>query len=208
MQLPQLQSRVRQPRYFGALCLLVDEAGFLLEPKTRAMLERLPQDERGCMSALSEALMEALALNGGGYGRPASAHAVTGEVQGSIMVSWGPHTAPPSQTNGLCMLKVHFNYVITQLLHLSTCIYGLPLPLLTTIHPSHLSSLQRLPAAVMLELLLRLCWYTLMTSSPACAPSSKQSALPRAPAHPAEPPQPPRAPPGAQLPRRLVAVAG
>lgn len=39
----ELQERLRDGRYYGALSLLVDEAGFLVDAKARNMIERLPK---------------------------------------------------------------------------------------------------------------------------------------------------------------------
>lgn len=75
---PQVVQRLTAPHYYGALCLLVDEAGFLLESKTAALIAELPANEAKLVAADSivralgvtdgpgfEALMEALTLEGG-----------------------------------------------------------------------------------------------------------------------------------------------
>jgi len=36
-----MQERLRDPRSYGALSLLVDEAGFLIDAKAKAVMERL-----------------------------------------------------------------------------------------------------------------------------------------------------------------------
>lgn len=62
----ELQEKLRDPRYSGALSLLVDEAGFLVESKTRNMLERLSKDEAGLIAA--ESIVRALGVtNGPGF---------------------------------------------------------------------------------------------------------------------------------------------
>ena len=72
----EVQERVRDQRYLGALTLLCDEAGFLVDAKARGMLEKLPKDEAGLIRAESvlrslgiadgssfEALMDALSAD-------------------------------------------------------------------------------------------------------------------------------------------------
>eukprot|EP00983_Pelagomonas_calceolata_P011003 355289-Pelagomonas_calceolata.AAC.2 len=44
----QLQERLRDPRSYGALSLLVDEAGFLTDAKAKAVMERLPKAAGSC----------------------------------------------------------------------------------------------------------------------------------------------------------------
>ncbi len=62
----ELQERLHDPRYSGALALLVDEAGFLVEAKTRNMLERLSKDEAGLIAA--ESIVRALGVaDGAGF---------------------------------------------------------------------------------------------------------------------------------------------
>lgn len=73
--------RLTAPNYYGALCLLVDEAGFLVESKTAALLAELPANEAKLVAAESivralgvtdgpsfDALMDALSDSGGGAG--------------------------------------------------------------------------------------------------------------------------------------------
>ncbi len=43
----EVEARLGEPRQWGALALLVDEAGFLLGGRAGNMIARLPQDERG-----------------------------------------------------------------------------------------------------------------------------------------------------------------
>lgn len=54
---PQVVQRLTAPHYYGALCLLVDEAGFLVESKTAAFIADLPANEaklvRSCMALCS-----------------------------------------------------------------------------------------------------------------------------------------------------------
>lgn len=59
----QVQDRLHQPRYYGALSLLCDEAGFLLDSKARALIERLPKDESGLVKA--GAIVRALGVTDG-----------------------------------------------------------------------------------------------------------------------------------------------
>lgn len=80
---PQVASRLSLPRYYGALCLLTDTAGFLIEPKAASMIGALAHDEAGQVAASAivralgvtdgpgvEALMEALTADSGeGQGR-------------------------------------------------------------------------------------------------------------------------------------------
>lgn len=49
----QLAEKVHDPRNTGALQLLVDEGGFLLEAKTRSMIEQLSKDEQGLVKVRS-----------------------------------------------------------------------------------------------------------------------------------------------------------
>jgi hypothetical protein len=71
--------RLTAPHYYGALCLLVDEAGFLVESKTAALIAELPANEAKLVAADSivralgvtdgpgfDALMEALSADGSG----------------------------------------------------------------------------------------------------------------------------------------------
>lgn len=64
----QLSGRLRDPRHWGALGLLCDEAGFLVDAKARAMLARLPQDagnrdEAGMIKA--ESIVRSLGVTDG-----------------------------------------------------------------------------------------------------------------------------------------------
>ncbi|EFJ47566.1 hypothetical protein VOLCADRAFT_81425 [Volvox carteri f. nagariensis] len=59
----EVAERLREPRNWGALGLLCDEAGFLLDAKARHMIERLPKDEQGLVKA--EAILRALGIADG-----------------------------------------------------------------------------------------------------------------------------------------------
>lgn len=77
---PQVSQRLSLPRYYGALVLLTDAAGFLVAPRAAQLLASFPsQDESGRVDAASvvralgvtdgpgfEALMDALTEGGGG----------------------------------------------------------------------------------------------------------------------------------------------
>jgi hypothetical protein len=77
--LVQVVQRLTAPHYYGALCLLVDEAGFLVESKTAALIAELPANEAKLVVAESivralgvtdgpgfDALMDALTADGSG----------------------------------------------------------------------------------------------------------------------------------------------
>mmetsp|Transcript_35004 Transcript_35004/g.99216 ORF Transcript_35004/g.99216 Transcript_35004/m.99216 type:complete len:688 (-) Transcript_35004:130-2193(-) len=55
--------RTRDPRYFGALQLLVDEAGFLVDVKANKMLDALPKDELGRVRV--DSILRALGVTDG-----------------------------------------------------------------------------------------------------------------------------------------------
>ena len=55
--------RTRDPRYFGALQLLVDEAGFLVDVKATKMLDALPKDELGRVKV--DSILRALGVTDG-----------------------------------------------------------------------------------------------------------------------------------------------
>jgi len=59
----ELQSRLRNHRYWGALGLLCDEAGFLVDSKARTMLEHLSKDDQGRVKA--ESIIRALGVSDG-----------------------------------------------------------------------------------------------------------------------------------------------
>ena len=59
----ELQDRLRDQRYYGALSLLCDEAGFLVDAKVRGMLEKLPKDEAGLVKA--ESVLRSLGITDG-----------------------------------------------------------------------------------------------------------------------------------------------
>ncbi|KAJ9522954.1 hypothetical protein QJQ45_023754 [Haematococcus lacustris] len=59
----ELQERLRSPAYLGALSLLADEAGFLVDSKVRAMLDKLPKDEAGLLAA--ESIVRAVGVTDG-----------------------------------------------------------------------------------------------------------------------------------------------
>lgn len=74
-----MAQRLTAPHYYGALCLLVDEAGFLVESKTAALIAELPANEAKLVAADSivralgvtdgpgfDTLMEALTADGSG----------------------------------------------------------------------------------------------------------------------------------------------
>jgi hypothetical protein len=46
-----VEARLADPRHWGALELLLDEAGFLLGARAGSMIARLPTDERGLVQA-------------------------------------------------------------------------------------------------------------------------------------------------------------
>ncbi|KAF5832552.1 sperm tail C-terminal domain-containing protein [Dunaliella salina] len=54
------EERLRDPRSYGALSLLVDEAGFLTDAKAKAVMEKLPKDEAGLVAA--ESIVRALGV--------------------------------------------------------------------------------------------------------------------------------------------------
>ena len=56
----ELHRRIRDPKNYGALSLLCDEGGFLLDIKTRAMLDKLTKDEAGQVKA--ESVLRALGV--------------------------------------------------------------------------------------------------------------------------------------------------
>lgn len=56
----ELSERLNDVRYYGALSLLVDEGGFLIDLKARNMIERLPKEEQGLVRA--EAIVRALGV--------------------------------------------------------------------------------------------------------------------------------------------------
>lgn len=55
-----VQERIRDPRNLGALQLLIDEGGFLLEARTRGMIEKLPKDDQGMVKL--ESILRALGV--------------------------------------------------------------------------------------------------------------------------------------------------
>lgn len=55
--------RTRDPRYYGALQLLVDEAGFLVDSKARKMIEALPKDEAGAQACAAASPLPLLPLS-------------------------------------------------------------------------------------------------------------------------------------------------
>ncbi|KXZ47783.1 hypothetical protein GPECTOR_33g665 [Gonium pectorale] len=59
----ELSERLHDARNWGALGLLCDEAGFLIDVKARNMIERLPKDEQGLVKA--EAILRALGISDG-----------------------------------------------------------------------------------------------------------------------------------------------
>jgi len=59
----ELAARLHDPRYAGALGMLCDEAGFLVDSKAQSMLEKLPRDEAGRVRA--ESILRALGIADG-----------------------------------------------------------------------------------------------------------------------------------------------
>ncbi|GLC76023.1 DNA replication checkpoint protein Drc1 [Pleodorina starrii] len=59
----EVAERLRDGRNWGALGLLCDEAGFLLDAKAKHMIERLPKDEQGLVKA--EGILRALGISDG-----------------------------------------------------------------------------------------------------------------------------------------------
>lgn len=59
----QVALRLAEPHLYGALCLLVDEAGFLIEPKAAALIEKLPAAESKMVAAQS--IVRALGVTDG-----------------------------------------------------------------------------------------------------------------------------------------------
>jgi hypothetical protein len=59
----QVAERLKQPAYYGALTLLIDEAGFLMDQKTQALVSKLPQDQAGLVAA--GAVLRALGVTDG-----------------------------------------------------------------------------------------------------------------------------------------------
>lgn len=56
----EVQRRIRDPKNYGALSLLCDEGGFLIDVKTRAMLDKLSKDDAGHVKA--ESVLRALGV--------------------------------------------------------------------------------------------------------------------------------------------------
>ncbi|KAG1659692.1 hypothetical protein FOA52_004331 [Chlamydomonas sp. UWO 241] len=59
----EVSDRIHDARYTGALGLLCDEAGFLVDSRARAVLEKLPRDEAGLIRA--ESVLRALGVADG-----------------------------------------------------------------------------------------------------------------------------------------------
>lgn len=94
----QVAQRLSEPGYFGALCLLVDEAGFLVESKTQALIAQLPASAGQMVAAEAivrslgvtdgpafDALIDALSADGGAAAADRAA-SLTGGSQLSSMV--------------------------------------------------------------------------------------------------------------------------
>lgn len=104
----QVVHRITAPHYYGALCLLVDEAGFLVESKTAALIAELPADEAKLVAAESivkalgvtdgpgfDALIEALTAEGGsGSLSNAGGGYNLGTKCRSVPITCSPHVAP------------------------------------------------------------------------------------------------------------------
>ncbi|CAG9464630.1 unnamed protein product [Pedinophyceae sp. YPF-701] len=104
----KLQERLQERKYMGLLSLLLDEAGFLIEARAKALLNTLPADEQGrvavdaVLNALGvqdvetlDALVEHLSLKGRGRGlhsKSGASRLVPKESQKS------EHSASPSTT--------------------------------------------------------------------------------------------------------------
>ncbi len=58
-----MQERLRDQRYYGALSLLCDEAGFLVDARARGMLDSLSKDEAGMVKA--ESVLRAIGVTDG-----------------------------------------------------------------------------------------------------------------------------------------------
>lgn len=59
----QVTQRLHEPHLYGTLCLLVDEAGFLVEPKAAALISKLPASEGQLVAA--EAIVRSLGVTDG-----------------------------------------------------------------------------------------------------------------------------------------------
>eukprot|EP00775_Hariotina_reticulata_P011515 gene11515-11658_t len=59
----EVAQRLLDPQHYGALCLLVDEAGFLLEKKTAALIAQMPANEAKMVAA--DAIVRALGVTDG-----------------------------------------------------------------------------------------------------------------------------------------------
>jgi hypothetical protein len=90
-RLAQVVQRLTAPHYYGALCLLVDEAGFLVESKTAALIAELPANEAKLVAA--ESIVRALGVTDG-PGFDALMDALTADGSGSISNAGGEWGKP------------------------------------------------------------------------------------------------------------------
>lgn len=90
----QVAQRLSDPSYYGALCLLVDEAGFLIDAKAAALIAQLPASEGQLVAAEAivrslgvsdgpafDALMDALSADGGAGAADRATLSLSGEGQ-------------------------------------------------------------------------------------------------------------------------------
>lgn len=90
----QVAQRLSDPSYYGALCLLVDEAGFLIDAKAAALIAQLPASEGQLVAAEAivrslgvsdgpafDALMGALSADGGAGAADRATLSLSGEGQ-------------------------------------------------------------------------------------------------------------------------------
>jgi hypothetical protein len=104
---PQVAQRLSDPSYYGALCLLVDEAGFLIDSKAAALIAQLPPSEGQLVAAEAivrslgvsdgpafDALIDALSADGGAGAADRAALSLSGEgkSEDSRTVTWQRRT--------------------------------------------------------------------------------------------------------------------
>jgi hypothetical protein len=90
----QVSQRLSDPSYYGALCLLVDEAGFLIDSKAAALIAQLPPNEGQLVAAEAivrslgvsdgpafDALIDALSADGGAGAADRAALSLSGEAK-------------------------------------------------------------------------------------------------------------------------------
>jgi len=96
----ELQARLDDTRFWGALELLADEAGFLVDGKARAVIDRLPKSDKGAVQVAAilealgvvdgpsfDALMGALSDGGGAAGGGSDAASASTTVDPNEAVS-------------------------------------------------------------------------------------------------------------------------